>query len=100
MKNSPSNGKGIVPGKENRNATLDAETIFNVFMEAPVGIIVFSGPFHIIEMANGQALEIWQKPGSEIVNRPALEAIPEMAELGVGKILDHLYRDGEPFTAS
>ena len=52
-------------------------------MQAPLLIAVLRGPEHVIELANPPMCEqIWQRPESELLNRPLFDVIPELRRTG------------------
>ncbi|HYH15445.1 MAG TPA: PAS domain-containing protein, partial [Flavisolibacter sp.] len=72
------------------------EDIYNLFMQAPVGIYLLKGPEYIIEMANEPILQLWGK-GPGVIGRPVLESFPEVKEQGFIELLDRVRTTGTPF---
>lgn len=68
--------------------------------QAPIAISIARGPNHVIEVANTKALEMWGRKEEDVLNKPALEAMPEFAEQGFKTILDQVYNTGKHFSAS
>lgn len=69
----------------------------DVLMQAPVALVVFSGPRYIIELANDLFLPIAGKSREELINKPAFEAMPLAASQGFIEILDGVRSSGVPF---
>ncbi|TPE42170.1 PAS domain S-box protein [Pontibacter mangrovi] len=71
-----------------------------VFLQAPVGICILRGPQHIIDLANPGVCEIWGRKPVEVLHKPVIEALPEVAEQGIIELLDKVVNTGEPFVAT
>ncbi len=69
--------------------------IRNLFNQAPAAINIFRGPKHLVELANPKMLELWDKTAEEVMNRPLIEALPELAGQGFDKILDGVLETGQ-----
>ncbi len=69
--------------------------IRNLFNQAPAAINIFRGPKHIVELANPKMLELWDKTAEEVMYRPLIEALPELAGQGFDKILDQVLQTGK-----
>ncbi|MEO5603280.1 MAG: ATP-binding protein [Cyclobacteriaceae bacterium] len=67
----------------------------NLFMQAPAAISVLRGPQHIYELANAMYLQLMGN--RDIVGKPVREALPELEGTGIFKLLDEVYKTGEPF---
>lgn len=73
-----------------------AETnVRNLFMQAPALIAVLRGPQHIYELANAMYMQLIGN--RDIVGKPLRETLPELEGLGFVKLLDEVYKSGEPF---
>ncbi|MBC7904328.1 MAG: PAS domain-containing protein [Gemmatimonadaceae bacterium] len=70
--------------------------LHRLLMNAPALIAVLKGPQHVFELANSLYLEV-ARPGSSIVGKTILEAMPELASQGIVELLDSVYATGEPF---
>ncbi|WP_207423340.1 PAS domain-containing protein [Desertivirga brevis] len=64
--------------------------------QAPAAMAVFRGDDLTISLANTPALELAEKT-SEIINKPLLEALPEVKEQPIYEILYNVYRSGTAF---
>jgi PAS domain S-box-containing protein len=68
----------------------------SLFAQAPALIAIVRGPAYVYELVN----PLYQQqlfPGRQLVGRPLLEAVPELAGQPIMDILDGVYRRGEPF---
>ena len=70
----------------------------SLFQQVPAFIVVLRGPHHVFDLANDA---YYQVVGfRELIGKPALEALPELAGQGFAGVLDHVLDTGEPFTAN
>ena len=82
-------------------ALLESERNLRRFiLQAPVAIALFKGPNFIVEIANNRALELWGRSLEEVLNKPILEAMPELKSQGIKTLLDKVYTTGETFSAT
>jgi two-component system sensor histidine kinase VicK len=82
-------------------ALLESERNLRRFiLQAPVAIALFKGPNFIVEIANNRALELWGRSLEEVLNKPILEAMPELKSQGIKALLDNVYTTGETFSAA
>lgn len=68
----------------------------NTVMQAPLGITIFRGPDHIVEIANKSYLEIIDKTDKEFIGKPVFDSLPELKTL-IEPIIDDVYKSGEAF---
>jgi len=66
-----------------------------LLMQAPVAICVLTGPKLVFELANSRSLELLGR--SDVLGKPLLEALPELAGQGFDHLLEQVRRSGEPF---
>ncbi len=73
----------------------NAEMIKNMYLSSPAFVCTLIGPEYIYELVN----ESYQKLFGvrDFVNKPLLEALPELVGQGLDKILDNVYETGEIF---
>ncbi|MDQ6762508.1 MAG: PAS domain-containing protein, partial [Bacteroidota bacterium] len=71
----------------------------DLLMQAPVALCIFRGENHVVDVANEMMLEFWGRTQNEVLNKPALEAFPEVKEQGFKELLDTVYKKGERFVA-
>ena len=72
----------------------------HLLMQAPVAIAIFRGPDFVVELANEQHLQFWNRSHDEVIGRPVFEAIPEAAGQGYETILEHVLISGELWIAN
>ena len=68
--------------------------------QAPVSIAIFRGKDYVTEMANSLALEMWGRKEEEVLNKPILEAMPELKLQSIKRLLDQVYSTGKTFSTS
>ena len=72
----------------------------NMVLQAPFSIAVLRGPGYVVEVANDKALELWERGREEIMGKPILESVPELADQGIKELLDDVYYTGQSFSAT
>ena len=83
---------------EARRAAEERQKFAELFEQAPSFMAMLRGPEHRIELVNPSYLRLIGH--REVLNRTIEEALPEAAEQGHVKLLDTVYRTGEPYAAS
>ncbi|MBC7902886.1 MAG: PAS domain-containing protein [Gemmatimonadaceae bacterium] len=68
---------------------------YKLFMDAPIGICILTGPEFTIELANNPVLAIWAK-SSDVIGKPVLEALPEIAGQDFIEMLQTVVKSGRP----
>ncbi|HLY68795.1 MAG TPA: PAS domain-containing protein [Puia sp.] len=68
-------------------------------LQAPLAIGIFRGPDHVTEIANSKALELWGRKEKDVLNKPILDVMPELADQGIKQLLDDVYETGNRFAA-
>jgi len=81
------------------NGTISPKSIISLFSQAPVGLALLIGEDFVIENANTQILQFWQKD-SRVIGLPLLEALPEIADQEFPKILKKVYKTGKTYKGS
>lgn len=71
--------------------------LHNLFMEAPIPVVILDGPDLVFQLVNPAYQRIF--PGRQLLGLPVLEALPELAESPVPEVLAQVYRTGETFVA-
>jgi len=82
-----------------KDAQARQDYLLKLFMQAPAAICVFRGPDLVYEMANDHYVHV-VGGGREVVGRPFLEAIPEMAGQGFDQLLHEVMRARRPFVGT
>lgn len=75
---------------------ISVESLESLFSQAPVGLAILMGKNLVVENANQQILDFWQKDNS-VIGLPILEALPEIANQEFPKILNSVFETGETF---
>ncbi|RNI28879.1 PAS domain S-box protein [Rufibacter latericius] len=83
--------------KVREEATRKQNELNELFQQAPVAICILRGPDHVVELANPGILELWGKRREDVMRKPVLEALPELADQGIKELLDGVYRTGIPY---
>ncbi|HEX9979094.1 MAG TPA: PAS domain S-box protein [Flavobacterium sp.] len=71
----------------------------NLFIHSPVAICIFRGPRYVVEVANEEMLSFWGKSSAEVMNKPVLEALPEIEGQGFDLLLENVYNTGARYVA-
>ncbi|HEX7947608.1 MAG TPA: ATP-binding protein [Phenylobacterium sp.] len=77
---------------EGRDLAEDLRRIRELFDQAPGSMIVFTGPDHVVRMANAAYLTFVGVSG--ILGLPVREALPRGSARGFADLLDYVYRTG------
>ncbi|MBD0366107.1 MAG: PAS domain S-box protein [Flavisolibacter sp.] len=72
------------------------ELLYNLLMQTPVAIVVFSGPDYVIKLANDSYVQLTGKNREELLDRPAFEVMPVAVAQGFIELLDKIRATGEP----
>ncbi|MBP2316182.1 PAS domain-containing protein [Azospirillum soli] len=82
---------------QEENRTLDAERrrLRELFRQVPGFIAVLRGPEHVFELANDAYCAIVGR--SDIIDKPVVDALPEIREQGFLELLDGVLTSGRPF---
>ena len=80
-----------------RRTEVERERLDAIFMQAPVAIVIFRGPRHVIELANPSMCRIWGRRLEDMLGKPHLEALPEMVQQGYHTLLDQVFTTGVPY---
>jgi PAS domain-containing protein len=67
-----------------------------LFMQALAPIAIFAGPNLVYQLVNPAYQRIF--PGRELLGKPLLEALPELAAMPIPALLRQVYDTGEPYT--
>lgn len=74
--------------------------ILQIILQAPVSISILLGPDYTVEIINEKALELYGRNRADVINKPVLEAIPELQRQGIKELLDDVYTTGRPYSAT
>jgi PAS domain S-box-containing protein len=87
----------IVAAECDRHAGGQARRIRELFDMAPGFMAFLRGPEHILEMVNEAYTLFVGDRDHDLIGRPAVEALPELADQGFIAILSRVRRTGEPY---
>ncbi len=86
---------------ELREARAEAEKqrdrLERFFSQSPAGICVLDGPDFVYELVNKEYQELF--PDRDLLHKPLLKALPEIANTPIIEILTEVYRTGKTFEA-
>jgi len=69
----------------------------SLFMQAPAPIVILNGPDLIYDLVNPAYQNIFSD--RQLLGKPILDALPEIRNTEISKILRHVYSTGESFVA-
>nr|WP_262890671.1 PAS domain-containing sensor histidine kinase [Rufibacter sediminis] len=78
-----------------QEAVREREHLERVFMQAPGAICILEGPLLVYRLVNPTYQQIF--PGRTLLDKPLLEALPELTQSQVPEILARVYRTGETY---
>lgn len=81
--------------RSKKEAVNQRERLYRLFMEAPAGICMLSGPELVFELINPLYKQLL--PGKRILGMPLLEAMPEIRGQLIYEIILNVYRTGVTF---
>jgi two-component system, sensor histidine kinase len=70
------------------------ENYHSLFMQAPVGIIIYKGKDYTVELANPFIWKLVGRTEEEILNKPIFDVLPEVRGQGFEEILSDVYEKG------
>lgn len=68
----------------------------NMVMQAPLGITIFRGSDHIVELANQSYLEIIEKTEKDFIEKPLFDSLPEVKRI-IEPIIADIYKTGDAY---
>ncbi|MBN8472836.1 PAS domain-containing protein [Corallococcus exiguus] len=87
--------------REARTARVQADMALSqlhaLLQQAPVALAIFRGPLHVVELANDRVCQLWGRSCEQVLGRPVLEALPEVAGQGIRELLDGVLTTGVPY---
>ena len=81
-------------------ARLERDRLYALFMQAPVGIGIYTGKEHRVELINPVMSGILGSPPEALLGTPLFEALPEVRGQGFEAILADVFTFGTPFEAN
>ena len=79
-------------------AVAERQKLHGLFMQTPVAICILEGPRHSFTFANPCFRDL--VGGREVVGKPLLEALPELAGEGFDVLMDQVVKTGAPFVGN
>ena len=80
---------------QSRQAIQESEKAFrSIVLESPVAMGILHGPEMTIQVANTALLRLWQRAGSEVIERPLLRIFPELERQPFTQQLQKVYSSG------
>jgi PAS domain S-box-containing protein len=90
-------GSLLKVSRARREADLQKQHLRSLFMQAPTPIVILRGPNHVIELANPVTCRIWGREAADLLDKPLLEALPELRDQPFVGLLDEVLRTGAPY---
>lgn len=84
--------------ERNRQLRARSEYLSELFQQAPGFMAVLRGPQHVFELANAAYLNLVGH--RDVLGRPLLEVLPEVADQEFPALLDGVLATGEPYVGS
>ena len=79
-----------------REAEHRCRQVEEVFTQAPVGIAIYQGSGHVVELANPAICEIWGSNPEHVLGKPFFEALPQVRGQGYEERLSGVLTTGIP----
>ena len=80
-----------------RDAELQKQHLRSLFMQAPTPMLILRGPEHVVELANPMTCQVWGRTEQDVLNKPLIEALPELRGQPFISLLDDVFRTGVPY---
>ena len=80
-----------------KEADLQKQHVASLFTLAPTPIVILRGPRYVIELANPETCRIWGRRYEDVINKPLLEALPELSGQVFASLLDGVMSTGVPY---
>jgi signal transduction histidine kinase/CheY-like chemotaxis protein len=78
-------------------AEAERQRLHQVFMQAPAAICLLRGPEHRFELANPLYPRLVGKSAEQLIGKPLIDALPEIANQPFVEVLDRVRATGERF---
>ncbi|WP_375755109.1 PAS domain-containing protein [Corallococcus exercitus] len=87
--------------REARTARVQAVTelsqLHALLRQAPIALAILRGPAHVVALANDRICQLWGRTYDQVLERPVLEALPEVKGQGIRELLDGVRATGTPY---
>jgi PAS domain S-box-containing protein len=81
----------------NRALEEQRHQLYQVFMQAPVGIAIVLGNNYVVDLANPVICELYGHTHQELMGKPIFEVMTETVGKGFEELLEGVMRTGKPF---
>ncbi|MFD2907589.1 PAS domain-containing protein [Flavobacterium ardleyense] len=71
-----------------------------MILQAPLAISIMRGPEYVVEIANKNALEFWNRTEEDVLNKSIFEAMPELKLQGIKELLDDVSSTGNRYAST
>ena len=71
-----------------------------MILQAPLAISIMRGPEYVVEIANKNALEFWNRTEEQVLNKSILEVMPELRTQGIKELLDDVCSTGNRYAST
>ncbi|KVV15990.1 PAS domain S-box protein [Flavobacterium sp. TAB 87] len=71
-----------------------------MILQAPIAISIMRGTDYTVEIANKNALELWNRTEEQVLNKSIFEVLPELKSQGVRELLDDVCATGNSFSTT
>ena len=78
-----------------RRIVAEKDRLRELFHQAPGFMVIYSGPNHVFELVNEAYYRLVGR--REVIGKPLLEALPEVADQGFDTLLDNVFRTRETY---
>jgi PAS domain S-box-containing protein len=75
------------------------ELLKQLFINAPMAIAILRGKDMVVELANAIILQMWGRNPDEMLDKPIIESLPELAGQPFLEILNEVYTTGKRYVA-
>jgi signal transduction histidine kinase len=83
-----------------KQTELNEQRLKNMVMSAPMGMAVLQGRALVIEIANKPILDFWSRTPGDVLNKPLLEALPELITQPFPAMLQNVFDTAKPLAIS
>lgn len=84
---------------DNPKAPQARTDLHDMLKQAPAAIAILKGKNHVFEYANPLYMQLIGQ-NRDVLEKPLIEALPEIKEQGFVDILDKIYTSGQPYTGA
>jgi len=84
----------------NRELEEQRHQLYQVFMQAPVGIAIVLGEDYVVDLANPVICEMYGRTHEELMGKPIFSVMTETVNKGFEQLLHDVYHTGVPFVGT